>query len=360
MNSIKHVSRNTAPLSTNGSANGPDALLTIEKLTVHYSDDVNRIHVLDAVDLEVGRGSVQGLIGESGCGKSTLAKSILGVLPSSARIVEGRIVFLDRDLLALSEREMCREVRGKHVVLIPQEPMASLNPVFKIGSQIIDIVLPKLAAQRTGLPSRKRRIVRRLLADKLTEVQLPVPERILNSYPHELSGGQQQRILIAVALLLNPDLILADEPTQALDVTVEAQILELLGDLLTEYRTSTLYITHDLAVASSICTHIAVMYCGQLVEVAESGGFFARPTHPYSRMLLACLPKRNEELRGIPGRVSSLIDPPVGCRFNPRCDVAEPVCSQERPTAYQVGKQHTVYCHTCSSAMRTDPREHTA
>lgn len=323
-------------------------LLRIENLTVHYVDELNTIQVLDAVDLEIRWGSVQGLIGESGCGKSTLAKSILGILPRSARIVSGLINFRSDDLLKLSEKELSTTIRGSRIALIPQEPMASLNPVFTIGSQILDVVSPKLANRHVGRSRRRKRATREELCDKLREVQLPAPRRILNSYPHELSGGQQQRILIAVALLLSPALILADEPTQALDVTVEAQILQLLKQLLSEYQTSTLYITHDLAVASKICTDIAVMYCGQIIEVAETGSFFSRPSHPYSRMLIDCLPKRNKEFRGIPGKVSSLVDPPHGCRFHPRCPLARPRCSQERPGIRQVASRHTVNCYADS------------
>ncbi len=323
------------------------SLCDIKQLTVNYITDQGRVKALDEVNLTIERGTVRGLVGESGCGKSTLAKSILRILPSSAQIDEkSQILFQGEDMLKKPEKEL-NAMRGGKLTLIPQNPSDSLNPVFTIGTQMWDIVVPKLFPSRDYLGKRKKRRqeIARLFVNELKRVQLPSARMLLNRYPHELSGGQKQRILIAIALLTNPVLLVADEPTTALDVTVEAQIIQLLEILIKEHRTSTLYITHDLSVASKVCDLITVMYCGQIVESAPSISFFSNPAHPYSRKLLECLPKPDSELGEIPGRVPSLISPPEGCSFHPRCDRNLAQCSKKKPPRKEVTPAHWVCCY---------------
>jgi len=320
-------------------------VIEVNKLTVSYVTDQGKVKALDDVYVTIKKGSVRGVIGESGCGKSTLAKSILQILPAAAEIESGEVLFHGVDLLRKSDNEL-RAIRGKAITLIPQDPFDSLNPVFTIETQMRDIVAPKLFPKRIVLNrSKVREKIRRLVINKLKQVQLPSPEKLLCRYPHELSGGQKQRILIAAALLLNPLLVVADEPTTSLDVTVEAQILELLKDLISEYKTSTLYITHNLDVASAICDYITVMYCGQIIESAPSDSFFTNPAHPYSRKLLECLPKPGRGFIDIPGRVPSLIVAPQGCRFHPRCERRLKECSKERPPQMNIGAGHWICCY---------------
>lgn len=320
-------------------------LLEIKELTVSYITDQGKGEVLDKVNLTIGKGLVRGLIGESGCGKTTLAKSILSILPNSAKIEKGKILFQGENILKKSEKELNTSIRGKAIALIPQDPSDSLNPVFTVGTQAQDIISRKLLDNVSfGNRKKSRKEIREMFIDKLKQVQLSSPRRLLDRYPHEFSGGQKQRILIAMTFLLNPLLIIADEPTTALDVTTEAQILELLRESISEHKASALYITHDLAVASKICDFITVMYCGQIFESAPSRSFFSSPVHPYSRKLIECLPNPEREFKSIPGRVASLIDPPEGCRFYPRCDRKLTQCSQKRLPKKQIAPNHFVYC----------------
>lgn len=321
-------------------------LLEIRELVVNYNTDQGIVKALDKISLTIEKGSVRGVIGESGCGKTTLARSILSILPDSAEIEQGEVLFQGQDILKKSEKELSSSIRGKAVALIPQDPFDSLNPVFTVGTQMWDIVVGRLSGKVSfNRRRRSRKEITEIFIDKLRQVQLYSSEILLSAYPHELSGGQKQRILIATALLLNPLLLVADEPTTALDVTVEAQILRLLKGLIREHRTSTLYITHDLAVASTICDSMTVMYCGQIVESAPVDSFFSNPAHPYSRDLLECLPKPRSEFKDIPGRVPSLIDPPDGCRFHPRCNRKLTQCCQKRPPEKEIVPGHWVRCY---------------
>jgi peptide/nickel transport system ATP-binding protein len=242
----------------------------------------------------------------------------------------------------MDEEECNANIRGKAITLIPQDPFSSFNPLFTIGTQIWDIIGSKY--ENKG-PSDAKKILGKRILEMLNLVQLPTPEGLLRKYPHELSGGQRQRIMIAVALLLNPSLVIADEPTTALDVTIQAQILSLLRQLVDKHRASVLYITHDLAVSSKISDRIVVMYAGQEVESAPTRTFFASPAHPYARKLLECLPNPQGVIMDIPGRVPTLVDPPEGCRFHPRCDRAVERCHQQRPSRVEVGTDHWVRCY---------------
>ena len=332
-------------------------LLRVRDLAVSFATEAGVARVLDGVNLSIGRGQIVGLVGESGCGKTTLARTVLGVLPvNSARVDAGSVLFDGTDLLTLDPVEMERGVRGRQISFIPQDPYGSFNPVFTIGSQIMELMKWKSPALGDGAAGRggwsthwygrqRRRADRDRVLDMLRAVQLPDPEAILSKHPHEVSGGQRQRLMIAMALLTEPKLIIADEPTTALDVTIQAQILKLLRGLATERGVAVLFTTHDLGTAYEICDRVTVMYAGQEMEEAPSDGFFNRPSHPYTVRLLRSLPSREGGLVGIPGEIPSLVSPPTGCRFHPRCERATGVCGGTRPPPGEVGERHVVRCY---------------
>ncbi|MDF1790326.1 MAG: ABC transporter ATP-binding protein [Thalassobaculaceae bacterium] len=332
-------------------------LLRVRDLKVSFATDGGVAKVLDNVNLTIGRGQIVGLVGESGCGKTTLARSILGVLPkNSARLESGTIEFDGTDLLKVDPNILAANVRGRRISFIPQDPFSSFNPVFTIGAQIMDLMKwksPELddsdAARSGWLPrfhgSRRRKADYERVLKLLRLVQLPDPESVLKKFPHEVSGGQRQRLMIAMALLPEPKLIIADEPTTALDVTIQAQILKLLRKLATDHDISVLFTTHDLGTAWEICDSITVMYAGQEMEAASSEGFFKRPSHPYTNRLLKSLPSRDGGISGIPGDIPGLVNPPPGCRFHPRCEYATEVCQQTRPEVTPVGVGHAVRCY---------------
>ena len=328
-----------------------DALLSVRGLEVGFQTDQGLARVLDRVNFEIGHGEIVGLVGESGCGKTTLARAILGVLPKNAvRISAGEVIFEGEDLLKKADHLLEAEVRGRRITFVPQDPFTSFNPVFTIGAQIDELMKYKSPASKAGTGVRfyggaRRRADRAKVIELLRTVQLPDPVGILRKYPHQVSGGQRQRLMIAMALLPEPQLIIADEPTTALDVTIQAQILKLLRRLATERGVSVLFTTHDLGTAYEICDRITVMYAGQEVEVAPTDEFFAAPRHPYTKRLLESLPSREHGIRGIPGSIPRVIDPPRGCRFHPRCDFATAVCTETRPGVTEIGERHMVRCY---------------
>ncbi len=302
------------------------SLLEIRGLATHFFTSAGVARAVDGVDLTLDRGQTVAVVGESGCGKTMLALSVLRLVPDPpGRIVAGSVRFDGTDLLALSEDEM-RQVRGRRISMIFQEPMTALNPVFTVGEQVAEMLRLHLGLDK--------RAARDAAAGLLDLVRIPDAAQRLKNYPHELSGGMRQRIVIAMALACDPDLVLADEPTTALDVTIQAQILDLLMDLKERRSAAVLLITHDLGVVAQTCSRAMVMYAGQAAEEGEVAGLFASPLHPYTQGLLGSLPKltrRGARLTPIPGIVPPLTDLPPGCSFHPRCPKAFDRCRAEHP-----------------------------
>jgi peptide/nickel transport system ATP-binding protein len=313
-----------------------EPLLSVRGLRLAIPGDSGTARILDHVDFVVPRGRIVGVVGESGCGKSTLLRAILGILPRHTTIEAGVIRFEGRDLLALGERSLQREVRGRGIGFVPQDPYLALNPVFSIGAQLL---APMRA--HSDLP---RAAHRAHLIATLTGLRLRGPEALLDRYPHQLSGGQRQRLLIGGVLAMAPRLIVADEPTTALDAVTQRQILALLRGLATQRGLSLLFVTHDLGAAAQLCDEICVMYAGQIVESGPTRQVLGTPLHPYTAALLACHPERNPGASGIPGRVPSPVAAPPGCRFAPRCPQAAPVCIQRTPALRPAGPDHLVNC----------------
>lgn len=314
-------------------------LLEVSDLRVYFRAEAGALKAVDGVSFSVAEGETLGLVGESGCGKSVTAFSILQLLPAPpAEYAGGEIKFRGENLLALNEQRM-RRVRGNLISMIFQEPMSSLNPIMKIGQQIAEAILEH--------QKKTKREARELTIEMLRRVRIPSAEARFNEYPHQLSGGMKQRAMIAMALVCRPQLLIADEPTTALDVTIQAQILDLLTELQSELGMSVLLITHDLGVVAETCDRVAVMYAGRVVEYAPVAELFDKPKHPYTHGLFRSLPtltEKKKKLAVIPGAVPSLLDIPSGCRFRTRCWMAQPVCEQDPPLrAIEPG--HFAACH---------------
>jgi peptide/nickel transport system ATP-binding protein/oligopeptide transport system ATP-binding protein len=314
-------------------------LLTIEGLRTTFRTQNGEIAAVDGVDLSVAKGRTLGIVGESGCGKSILSLSVMRLVPPPGRIAAGRISFDGRNLLELSPAEM-RGLRGNRIAMIFQEPMTSLNPVFTAGDQITEAMR---AHDRTASSTALR--ARAIAA--LSRVRIPAPERRFDEYPHQMSGGMRQRVMIAMALACAPDLLIADEPTTALDVTVQAQILDLLRDLQQETGMAIILITHDLGIVAEMADEVAVMYSGRVVERAPGPAIFDDPQHPYTLGLLGSIPKIEEtrdRLLAIEGTVPPPFDLPSGCRFHPRCVFADAACAAQDPPLREINESHRVAC----------------
>ncbi len=305
--------------------------LSVRGLKIAFRTDAGPANVLDDVTLTLEKGQVLGVVGESGCGKSTLIRAILGILPPAARVNAGEIIFEGENLLAFTEAELNQRIRGSRIGFIPQDPLLSLNPVFKVGTQMLEIMRDHAPQGST----RRDHIAR--LVNLLTRLRVPDPAEALERYPHQFSGGQRQRLLIAAALACAPALIIADEPTTALDVTTQHEILKLLRELVDELDVSLLFVTHDLGVVAELCDTLCVIYAGQTVESGPVRTVLNAACHPYTQALLACHPERAAAFVGIPGTVPSPVRMPQGCRFGPRCAYREPVCSAALPAVVHAG-----------------------
>ncbi len=397
------------PASENESLKTKDSpLLQIRNLKTYFYTEEGVVKAVDGVSFDMYEDETLGLVGETGCGKSVTALSILRLVRVPGKILEGSVTFKGRDLLDLTEKDM-RDFRGKEITMIFQDPLNSLNPVLSVGKQVSEVfylhqaeemkqILDKKLLERKkklerikDLKSRrdnkeillseeeKIEIENQILELKteashiptikdvglekasriIKEVGIADAEDILKRYPHELSGGMRQRVMIAMALSCNPSLLIADEPTTALDVTIQAQILDLMKELKTRFNTSILLITHDLGIIAELCDRIAVMYSGNIVEYATAVDLFKNPRHPYTKGLIGAIPsieKRDQELETIRGMVPNLIYPPSGCRFHPRCDYRLEICDKIKPVLTEIGEKYFVACHLFDPKYKDSPK----
>lgn len=312
-------------------------LLEVKDLKTYFYTDEGVVKSVDGVSFSVDKGETLGVVGESGCGKSITSMSIMQLIGKPGKIVNGEIDFKGENLLNKDKEEM-RKIRGKEIAMIFQEPMTSLNPVYTVGQQIMEAVL--IHEDMTKEQARERAI------QMLDLVKIPDAEKRLNSYPHEFSGGMRQRVMIAMALSCNPEFLICDEPTTALDVTIQAQILNLINELREKTGTAVMMITHDLGVISEVADNVMVMYAGQVVEYTDVDTVFEKPLHPYTQGLISCIPKlggQEEKLSTIKGMVPSFNDMPEGCLFCPRCEYAKDICRKERPELVDLDG-HQVRC----------------
>ena len=313
-------------------------MLDIKDLTIYYETDSGVVHAVEGLNLQLGRGESLGLVGETGAGKTTTALGVMRLIPTPpGKIKSGQIIFNGENLLDKSEHEM-RKIRGEKIAMIFQDPMTSLNPVMTVDKQIAEMIkLHKNVSESEAL---------KLAGDMLELVG--IKRERAKDYPHQFSGGMKQRVVIAIALACDPELLIADEPTTALDVTIQAQVLELMKELKTKFSASMILITHDLGVVAEICDKVAIMYAGRVVEYADKESLYLNPIHPYTNGLFRSVPAIDEdvdELPVIPGLMPDPMDLPKGCAFHPRCAIAEAICAQEQPKMCDFGNGHCAACH---------------
>lgn len=316
-----------------------DNLLKVEDIKIEFISKSNSFTAVENVSFSLNSGEILGIVGESGSGKTLSAMSILQLLPKNAKVTQGNIYFKGQDLTSLSEKEM-ENIRGNNISMIFQDPIMSLDQIFTVGDQIIEAIVTHKDISKEDAKS--------LAIDLLGQVEISNPERIFDAYPFELSGGMCQRVMIAIALSCNPDLIIADEPTTALDVTIQAQIMDLLKKIKSENNTSIILITHDLGVVSEMCESIVVMYAGTIMENSSKENIFLNSKHPYTMGLLKSVPRlgqKKEKLYSIRGAVPDLKEISKGCRFSNRCDFAEEICFNNEPNLIKVGENHFSRCH---------------
>jgi peptide/nickel transport system ATP-binding protein/oligopeptide transport system ATP-binding protein len=316
-----------------------EPILSIKDLKTYFYTSMGTVKAVDGINLDINEGEAVGLVGESGCGKSCTALSIMRLVPIPGKTISGQVVYKDTDLLSLREDDM-RQVRGKDLAMIFQDPFTFLNPLMKVGDQIAENIF---SHQKISKGSAIKKVY-----SLLERVGMPTPNRVARFYPFELSGGMRQRVIMAMAISSNPSILIADEPTTALDVTIQRQILLLLNTLKDELNLSLLLITHDLGIVSEICDRVYVMYAGKIVETGNIYKIFEEPQHPYTIGLLnsaLSIEGYKKELEGIGGAVPNLVNPPKGCRFHPRCKKAKPICSVEEPDIVELEEQHWIACH---------------
>jgi oligopeptide/dipeptide ABC transporter ATP-binding protein len=317
-----------------------DAVLQLEDLTVRFHLKRGKLTAVDGVSFAVKRGETFGLVGESGSGKTVTARSVMRLVPMPpGEIVRGRILFEGNNILEYSEPQM-RELRGKQIAMVFQEPMSALNPVFTVGSQISDALITNLNMSKNEAKAR--------VIELMQLVGIPSPASRYNNYVHEFSGGMRQRVMLAMALSCDPTFLIADEPTTALDVTIQATILELIRSMIERFHMSLIFITHNLGVVAHTCDTIGVMYASHLVELGTKDEIFVNPLHPYTVGLLNSIPRlgtQSKFLTPIKGLVCNMLEPPSGCKFNPRCEHAMDICTQEIPQLQEVAPGHFVACH---------------
>jgi peptide/nickel transport system ATP-binding protein len=324
-----------------------ECLLEIRDLKTYFRSDEGIVKAVDGVSLNVADGATRGLVGESGCGKSVTALSVMQLIdPHQGFIAGGEILWKGRNVLNLSEKEL-REIRGNDIAMVFQDPFASLNPVFTIGNQISEAIRLHQGVGRAQAMTEAQRVLER--------VRIPSPSQRLQEYPHQISGGMQQRVMIAIALSCSPGLLIADEPTTALDVTIQAQILDLLKDIQADYGMALLLISHDLAVISEVADNVSVMYAGKIVEDGPTPDILSSPRHPYTRALLRSLPRlgaARHKLMVIEGTVPNPLEYPSGCRFHPRCEMVEAVCREREPLLRKIAPGHEAACHFAERMSR--------
>ena len=319
-------------------------VLTVRNLNVTFQSRGQAVKAVRGVNLDVYPGEILGIVGESGSGKSVTMKGVLGILPENAEVSADALCLLGNEMTKLGEEEY-RKLRGRVMTMIFQDPMTALDPLMTVGNHMEEVL-----RRNAGLTSKAE--IRRKSIEMLDKVGIPAPESRLKQYPHEFSGGMRQRVLIAMALCCEPKLLIADEPTTALDVTIQAQILDLLKDLEDQYHTSIVLITHDMGVVATVCQRVAIMYGGLIMETGTSDEIFYAPKHPYTKALLRAIPstelKDGERLQAIEGLPPSLIDPPAGCPFADRCEYAQERCRTELPAYRSFSSTHSAMCHLCT------------
>ena len=314
-----------------------ELLLEIKDLEVNFHTYRGIVKALNGVNLKINKGEFFGLVGETGCGKSVTASAVLNLVQNPGKIEKGEIIFQGKDLLKMDKEEIREDIRGKEITMIMQYPIAALNPVVNNGEQISEALIAN--KNMTKDEAKKRTI------ELLRDVNIPEPEKIARQYPHQLSGGMAQRVMIAMMLSTKPSLLIADEPTTALDVSIQAQVLNLLKDLVLKHKTTILLITHDLSVVAETCDRVGVMYAGDMVEIGEVNQIINNPRHPYTKGLINAIPsEQSRELIEIKGSVPDLVEPPSGCRFHPRCNYAKPICKKAKPQMLEIEKNHFAAC----------------
>ena len=322
-----------------------EPLLAVDGLKVEFATDRGRIYAVNGISFEISAGETLGIVGESGCGKSVTSLALLGILPRAGGVTGGRAMFQGRDLLTLSDREL-RSVRGKDMAMVFQDPMTSLNPVLTVGKQIREALVTHFDMSAKEADARA--------AELIDQVGIPSAKARLKDYPHQFSGGMRQRAMIAIALACRPKLLIADEPTTALDVTIQAQILDLLRTLIVEHDTALIMITHDLGVVAGMCERVHVMYAGTFVETGTADEIFASPRHPYTLGLLQSVPRldigRLQKLRPIAGQPRNMLSPPASCPFAPRCPNRIPRCTEELPLLEPMGGTQRAACFNPAAA----------